>query len=109
MRWAIRNYSGGEFHGIHEGPAPQLLMGKGQKNVLELWVDGPYAWVRVNGQRVWEVWEDLEFPVGAIDLGPDQSHEGEVRVLTGYYVGSERRGAVTRYEDFAGLTYDHSR
>ncbi len=108
-QWTVRAYRDGEYHGIHEGLAPQLLMGRGQKNELELWVDGPYAWVRVNGQRVLEVWEDVEFPVGAIDLGPDQSHEGEVRVLTGYYVGSERRGAVTRYEDFAGLTYDHSR
>ena len=108
-KWTVRNLRDGEFHNIHEGLAPQLLMAKGQKNVLEFWVDGPYAWVLVNGQKVWEVWDDLEFPVGAIDLGPDSSHEGEVSVITGYWVGSERRGAETRYEDFAGLTYDHSR
>ena len=108
-KWTVRNLRDGEFHNIHEGLAPQLLMDKGQKNVLEFWVDGPYAWVLVNGQKVWEVWDDLEFPVGAIDLGPDSSHEGEVSVITGYWVGSERRGAETRYEDFAGLTYDHSR
>ena len=108
--WTVDTYRDGEFHTIHEGLAPQLLMGKGQKNQLKLWVDGPYAWVLVNGQKVLEVWDDgLELPVGAIDLGPDPSHEGEVRAITGYYVGSERRGAVTRYEDFAGLTYDHSR
>ena len=107
--WFVRTFRDGEFHGIHEGPAPQVLTGKGQKNELELWVDGPYAWVLVNGQKVLEVWEDLEFPVGAIDLGPGSSHEGKVWVITGYWPGSERRGAVTRYEDFAGLTYDHSR
>ena len=42
-------------------------------------------------------------------LGVGSSHEGKEKVITGYWVGSERRGAVTRYEDFAGLTYDHSR
>ena len=107
--WTIDTYRDGEFHTIREGLAPQLLTGRGQRNELELWVDGPYAWVRVNGWKVLDVVDDLEFPVGAIDLGPDPSHEGEVMVMTGYYVGSERRGAVTRYEDFAGLTYDHSR
>ena len=49
--WAVRTLRDGEFHGIHEGLAPQLLTGKGQKNELELWVDGPYAWVRVNGSE----------------------------------------------------------
>ena len=107
--WEILTYHDGEYHEMYEGLAPQLLTGKGQKNVLELWVDGPYAWVRVNGWRVLEVVDDLEFPVGQIDLGPDPSHEGEVQVITGFWRGSERRGAVTRYEDFAGLTYDHSR
>ncbi len=108
-KWTVRTLRDGEYHGIQEGPAPQLLTGKGQKNVLELWVDGSYAWVLVNGQKVLEVWEDLEFTVGAIDLGPGSSHEGKVSVITGYWEGSERRGAVTQYEDFAGLTYDHSR
>ncbi len=107
--WAVRTYRDGEYHEIHQGLAPQLLTGKGQKNVLELWVDGPYAWVRVNGWRVLEIVDDLEFPVDGIDLGPGSSHEGAVSVITGYWVDSERRGAVTRYEDFAGLTYDHSR
>ena len=107
--WVVDTYRDGEFHTIREGLAPQLLTGRGQKNELDLWVDGPYAWVRVNGWKVVEVVDDLEFSVGAIDLGPDPSHAGEVRVITGFYVGSERRGAVTRYEDFAGLTYDHSR
>ena len=107
--WVVSTYRDGKYHRIREGLAPQLLMGKGQKNELELWVDGPYAWVLVNGQRVLEVLDDLELPVGTIDLGPDPSHEGEVMVITGYWNGSERRGAVTRYEDFAGLTYDHSR
>ncbi len=107
--WTVDTYRDGEFHTIHQGLAPQLLMGKGQKNQLKLWVDGPYAWVLVNGQKVWVVRDDLEFPVRAIDLGPDPSHEGRVSVITGFWNGSERRGAVTRYEDFAGLTYDHSR
>ena len=108
-KWAVRAYRDGEYHGIHEGTAPQLLMGKGQKNQMELWVDGPYAWVLVNGQRVLEVFDDLEYTVDGIDLGPGSSHEGEVSVITGYWKGSERRGAVTGYEDFAGLSYDHSR
>ena len=107
--WDVRNFRDGEYHLITLGLAPQLLTGKGQKNVLELWVDGPYMWVRVNGSRVLGFVDDLEFPVGAIDLGPDQSHEGEVRVLTGFWKDSERKGAETRYEGFAGLTYDHSR
>ena len=58
-QWTVRTYRDGEYHGIHEGLAPQLLMGRGQKNELELWVDGPYAWVRVNGWRVLEVVDDL--------------------------------------------------
>ncbi len=107
--WVVETYRDGEFHTIHEGLAPQLLTGEGQKNELELWVDGPYAWVLVNGQRVMEVLDDLEFPVDSIDMGPGSSHEGEVSVITGYWVGSEQRGSVTQYEDFAGLTYDHSR
>ncbi len=107
--WVVDAYRDGEFHTIHEGLVPQLLTGVSQKNVLELWVDGPYAWVRVNGQKVLEVLDDLELPVDGIDLGPGSSFEGEVAVITGFWIGSERRGAVTRYEDFAGLTYDHSR
>ena len=104
--WVVRTFRDGDFHKIHEGTAPQLLTREGQKNRLQLWVDGPYAWVLVNGQRVLD---DEEFPVDGIDLGPGSSHEGEVSVITGYWIGSERSGAVTGYEDFAGLTYDHSR
>ena len=44
----------------------------------------------------------------SIDLGHDhvQSHEGRVDVVTGLLIGSERAGAVTRFEDFTGLTHD---
>ena len=104
--WVVRTFRDGDFHKIHEGTAPQLLTREGQKNRLQLWVDGSYAWVLVNGQRVLD---DEALPVGGIDLGPGSSHEGEVSVITGYWRGSERSGAVTGYEDFAGLTYDHSR
>ena len=63
----------------------------------------------VNGQRVM-----YPEPFGAarrVNLGGTllESHGGAVAAITGFYVGSERSGAQTRYEEFAGITYDHGR
>ena len=69
-------------------------------------MDGKYGWLYVHGVRVSEA--RTERPLAWIDLGQEhvQSHEGRVAVTTGYFVGSERAGAVTRFENFTGLTYD---
>ena len=94
---------------LHGGPLPQLRTGDGEKNELELYVDGQWGDLYVNGQRV-----SYHEPFGAaerVNLGGThlQSHGGAVAVITGFYVGSERSGAQTGYEEFAGITYDHGR
>ena len=85
--WVIKvRTAEGSLETLHGGVLPQLLTGNGQKNRLELWVDGPFGWLYVNGQKV----QDLEGdPVdGFIDLGSHyfSSHEGEVTLVSGYYL-----------------------
>ena len=101
--------AGGELQRLHSGIVPQLRTGTGEKNELTLYVDGPWGELYVNGQRV-----RYPEPFGAaerVNLGGTllESHGGQVAVLTGFFTGSERSGARTRYEDFVGATYDHGR
>ena len=85
------------------GTASQLLTDGNARNHLSLFVDGSYGFILINGQRI----DDAEGEsVPRIYLG-DESPEGTVAVLTGYWQGSERSGYSTRYEDFTGHTYDH--
>ena len=97
---------------LHGGLVPQLLTGAGQKNRVTLYVDGRYGWLYVNGQKVLdEEGAEVSLYGQGIDLGGEHvtSHEGSVTVVTGFFTGDERAGAVTRYEGFRGWTYDHSR
>ena len=101
--------AGGESQRLHSGIVPQLRTGTGEKNALTLYVDGPWGELYVNGQRV-----RYPEPFGAaerVNLGGTllESHGGEVAVMTGFFIGSERSGARTRYESFVGVTYDHGR
>ena len=101
--------AGGELQRLHSGIVPQLRTGTGEKNALTLYVDGPWGELYVNGQRV-----RYPEPFGAaerVNLGGTllESHGGEVAVMTGFFIGSERSGARTRYESFVGVTYDHGR
>ena len=96
----------GSAETLHSGPVPQLSTGAGERNHLKLFVDGKYGWLYVNNMRVQEPMYGV--PIGFLDLGLEhlQSHEGRVAVNTGLLIGSERAGAVTRFENFTGLTYD---
>ena len=89
-----------------------MLTRDGEKNRLTVYVDGQYGWLYVNGLQVLDQ-EGNAVPVygRGINLGGEQvvSHEGSVAVVTGFFRGDERAGAVTRYEGFRGWTYDHSR
>ena len=109
--WSILGSSGGCTCGmragilqrLHSGIVPQLRTGTGEKNELTLYVDGPWGELYVNGQRV-----RYPEPFGAakrVNLGGTllESHGGQVAVLTGFYTGSERSGARTRYENFVGV------
>ena len=97
---------------MHSGTVPRLLTGRGDSNWISLYVDGPYGWVYVNGEKVLDE-EGIPIPVygTGIDLGGElrASHGGGVAVVTGTREGSERSGAVTSYEQFQGRTYDHGR
>ena len=97
---------------LHSGLVPQLLTGAGEKNRVTLYVDGKFGWLFVNGQPVLDREGNLVQVSGrGIDLGGEDvtSHGGSVAIVTGFFVGDERAGAVTRYEGFRGWTYDHSR
>ena len=106
-RWYLRaRKADGSFEGILSGQVPQLQTEAGQRNSLVMFVDGKYGALYVNGLRVYLNDE----PVGRyIDLGGEhvQSHGGRVAVVTGFFTGSERAGAVTAYEDFTGVSYSH--
>ena len=106
-RWYLRaRKADGSFEGILSGQVPQLQTEAGQRNSLVMFVDGKYGALYVNGLRVYLNDE----PVGRyIDLGGEhvQSHGGRVAVVTGYFLDSERAGAVTAYEDFTGVSYSH--
>ena len=96
----------GSWERILSGQVPQLRTEAGERNSLNMLVDGKYGALYVNGLRVYLNDE----PVGRyIDLGGEhvQSHGGRVAVVTGYFLDSERAGAVTAYEDFYGVSYSH--
>ena len=106
--WHIaKRNADGSLTRLHDGTVPQLNTGMGQKNRLDLYVDGRFADLYVNGERV-----SLGAALGKaqrINLGGEDltSHEGRVAIITGYWNGSERNGWSTRYEGFMGWTYDH--
>ena len=96
----------GNLEEILRGGVPQLLREAGERNSLSVLVDGKYGALYVNGLRVYLNNE----PVSRyVDLGGDlvQSHGGSVDIVTGYFTGDERAGAVTAYEDFYGVSYSH--
>lgn len=103
--WRLkRRNADGTWETLAGGTAPQLLTGGDARNHLSLFVDSSYGFILINGQRI----DDADGEsVPRIYLG-DESPEGAVAVLTGYWQGSERSGYSTRYEDFTGHTYDHS-
>ena len=106
-RWylAVRK-ADGSLETVLGGQVPQLRTEAGERNSLAMLVDGKYGALYVNGLRVYLNDE----PVSRyIDLGGDliQSHGGRVAVVTGYFLDSERAGAVTAYEDFTGVSYSH--
>ena len=106
-RWFLSvRKADGSLERILSGQVPQLRTEAGQRNSLAMLVDGKYGALYVNGSRVYLNDE----PVGRyIDLGGEhvQSHGGRVAVVTGYFLDSERAGAVTAYEDFYGVSYSH--
>ena len=106
-RWYLEvRKADGSLETILSGQVPQLRTEAGQRNSIAMLVDGKYGALYVNGLRVYLNDE----PVGRyIDLGGDlvQSHGGRVAVVTGYFLDSERAGAVTAYEDFTGVSYSH--
>ena len=105
-RWYVKvRKPDGTLETLHSGTVPSLRLGSGQENDLEIRVDGPNGWLYVNG---FKVLSDDDYPVEYLDLGDGHvtSHEGAVAVVTGFFQGSERAGAVTRYKDFQGETYD---
>ena len=106
-RWYLEvRRADGSLETVLSGQVPQLQTDAGQRNSLALLVDGKYGALYVNGLKV----RLNDEPIGPyIDLGGElvQSHGGSVAVVTGYFTGSERAGAVTRYEDFYGVSYSH--
>ena len=106
-RWFLSvRKADGSLERILSGQVPQLRTEAGQRNSIAMLVDGKYGALYVNGLRVYLNDE----PVSRyIDLGGDliQSHGGRVAVVTGYFLDSERAGAVTAYEDFTGVSYSH--
>ena len=104
-RWHVLLYTGSSVEELHSGSVSSLRVGSGQENRLVLRVDGPYGWLYVNGVRVSS---SDGYAVDYLDLGQEHvtSHEGAVAVGTEFLLGSERAGAVTRYRDFQGYTYD---
>ena len=103
--WQVVLYAGGSVETLYFGSIPSLRTGAGEENRLVFRVDGPYGWLYVNGEKVLS---DDGYPVEYLDVGQTyvSSHEGAVAVGTGLLTGSERAGAVTRYKDFQGYTYD---
>ena len=98
------------FMELHNGLAPQLLLGSGDTNTLELFVDGAYGWLYVNGQKVLNLEGDPYYPYGSgINLGGGgvSAHGGPVTVFTGLLPDSRRDGYATAFEYFEGTTYDH--
>ncbi len=106
-RWFLSvRKADGSLERILSGQVPQLRTEAGQRNSIAMLVDGKYGVLYVNGLRVYLNDE----PVGRyIDLGGEhvQSHGGRVAVVTGFFEGSERAGAVTAYEDFYSVSYSH--
>ena len=104
--WQVLLYAGGSVETLYFGSIPSLRTGAGEENRLVFRVDGPYGWLYVNDEKV-QSYDDYH-PVKYLDLGLTHvtSHEGSVAVGTGFLTGSERAGAVTRYKDFQGETYD---
>ena len=98
------------FMELHIGLAPQLLLSSGDGNTLELFVDGAYGWLYVNGQKVLDLEGNPYYPYGpGIDLGGGgvSSHGGPVTAFTGLHPDSRRDGYATTFEHFEGTTYDH--
>jgi hypothetical protein len=57
---------------------------------------GEYGWLFLNGESLTDNTGESIFR-----LGPE-THSGWVGLLTGYWRGTERAGAITRFEDFYG-------
>ena len=57
---------------------------------------GEYGWLFLNGVLLTDNTRESVFR-----LGPE-THSGWVGLMTGYWTGTERVGAITRFEDFYG-------
>ena len=107
--WVTVRDSNSESHTQGYGLVPQLRTGDGERNELTLFVDGPYGWLFVNGEKMRDA-EGVEVHYGRrLDLGGQYvgEHGGTVAITTGNFVGRERTGYSTRYEGFTGWTYSH--
>ena len=110
--WVLLAWVDGAWQRMHNGHVRGLNTGGGEKNHLELYVDGWSGDFYVNGLRVWfSNWNTATYEKAKrVNLGGSQvSYGGAVAVLTGFYAWNQHAGAETRYEGFSGYTYDHSR
>ena len=71
-----------------QGGTVQLNQTAGGKNTVEVVAIGVGGWLIINGRFV-----------SSLDLS-GVTQAGDIKVATGLYSGTEREGAVTRYEDF---------
>ena len=71
-----------------QGGTVQLNLTAGGRNTVKVAAIGDRGWLIINGRFV-----------SSLDLS-GVTQAGDIRVATGMYAGTEREGAVTRYEDF---------
>jgi hypothetical protein len=93
--WHLKRFNATtfEFDPVAQGQAPDLRAGAGDANRLGVAVVGDGALVTLNG-------EVLADTAGrdVFHLGPG-GQSGLVSIVDGYFVGTERAGSVTRFED----------
>ncbi len=89
-RWYVDLYRDGERHLIGKGDVTNLNVQAGESNHLRLIADGGEGTLFLNGEEV-----------GSLDLLYLTS-PGYIYIGSGFIKGSEKAGAVTRYEGFTG-------
>lgn len=89
-RWDVKAGADPPYDVLESGTLSSLETGVEGQNHLMVVAIGERGWFFVNGDFIADV-----------DLS-DVTHSGDVAVITGAYVGDERAGSVTRYENFRG-------
>ena len=95
--WQVRKRIGNQRSVvIAEGAAPTLRTSASQWNHISVLAVGDFGALFLNGQ-----WMPSTNGANVFPLGTD-TKAGGIAIIDGYFRGTEREGAITRFESFAG-------